>query len=515
METSIDSQDQPQLPTATLSSRSLYRGILQGSSIYGLALVAPLAASVLLSPITTRCLSESEFGISELLTNVAIVLSALLSVNLSASMGYFYFAAPDAAGRRNAAGTAILGSALLGAIGALVCWPLAPYINHLIFPHVNATNYLRLIVVTLPLAFTTDALFTWLRIENRAGTFALGAVLRVLLTIAGILLLVWWLRLRIWGVLITATGAITVVLVYLSVLWLRQMKPTLKLPLFVAMARYALPLTGASLAMFFLHFGDKFFLPRALSRLPNLQAYEELAVYSIAYKFGMVLSMVFGAFGVYWNAQVFPIMRRADSADVFRRISTYMFLVISFIGLGLVVFSGPAVRIMYRPEYWRAAELVPLIVLAYFCRSIGDFFRCLFLVAGRPRYEAACTFIGAGICLVAYVTLIPRFGIWGAAIATAIAFVSIAVISLLWTYRVHRYSIDRPRLAKIAIALAAALALHWLAPASTRLTQIASGALSVLIFVGLLWISRFPTEGEWQFVRLAADRVRAKIAPAQ
>jgi len=508
METSVDSQDPSPLPISPPSHLSLFRNILTGSSIYGVALVAPMVASVLLSPITTRCLTQNDFGVSELLTNVASVLSCLLSVNLSAALGYFYFGATDAAGRRNASGTAILGSALLGTAAAILCWPLAPLLNRLLFPDTNATGYLRFVVAILPGAFTLDALLTWLRVENRSRKFVIGSVLRVLLTIAGTLLFVQALRRGIWGVLITSGCAIVLVLAYLAADWLRHMKPAMDAHLFASMAKFSLPITASAVATFFLHFGDRFFLP-------HYRPFAELAVYSIAYKIGMVMSTIYGAFSIYWNAQVFPIMRREDSPDVFRRISTYVFLMISLMGLGLVVFSQPAIHILYRKNYWGAAGLVPILVLAYFCRSIWDFIRCLFLVEGRPGYDAVCTFMGTGICLAGYILLIPRFGIWGAAIATVIAFAGLAVISLSWTHRLHRYSVDTPRLIKIAVALAVALALHWLAPGSSISMGIARGILSVGVFCALLWMLRFPTPGEWKLARAAAGGIRARLIPAR
>lgn len=508
METSIDSTNQASLPADPPSSRSVFRGIFTGSSVYALALLVPVMAGVLLSPITTRCLTQDEFGLSELLTNVSTVLSALFSVSLSGALGYFYFAAPDAAGRRRAVGTAVVGSTLLGIAGALICWPFVPLLNQKIFHGLDATGYLKVIVVMLPAGFLLDALFTWLRVENRSRAFVTGAVVRVAITVVGILLFVKMLQLHVWGVLITSVSAILIVLLGLTIYWLRHMKPTVDRRLFASMARFSLPLTASSLGMFFLHFGDRFFLA-------FYWPLSEVAVYSIAYKIGMLMSTAFGAFAYYWGAQVFPIMRRPDADDVFRRVSTYLVLTTSFIGLGLIVFSPPVVRIMYRPEYWGAASLVPVIVLAYFCRSIGDFARALFLVEGHPAYDTVCTFAGAGICLGGYVFLIKTYNYWGAAIATAIAFGSMMVISLVWTHRVRPYSVDIRRLLKIGLSGGAALALHWLVPAGTVIPQIARATASMAVFLSLLWILHFPTSGEWELACGAVLHVRAKLRPAK
>ena len=507
MEPPSDSKESSQPAATTIPARALFGNILHGSSVYALALAAPLAAAVLLSPITTRCLSQRDFGVTELLTNVAAILSCLLSVNLSSAMGYFYFGATDAAGRRAAAGTAILGCAILGAGAAVICWPAAPAISHAFFRGVDAAHYLRVMFLLMFPAFIVDSLFVWLRVENRTRVFVAGSLLRVSMTVIGTLLFVKALGLGVWGVLATTGGAIVLTLVYVLAVWLRSMKPVLDTRLFTSMARFSLPLTGSSMAMFFLHFGDRLFLPL-------YWPLSDLAVYAIAYKIGMVMSTAYGAFHVYWGAQVFPIMRRADSVDVFRRVFTYVVLLVSAAALGLIVISGPAVHIMYRREYWGAANLVPVLVLAYSFRAIGDFIRCLFLVEGHPGYEAVCTFLGAAICLGGYLALIPKYGIWGAATATAIAFCVICAISLIWAMRVRPYPVDSPRLIKIAMAIGAAMIPYWLWRTAAFPVMTASAVLSLVVFVSVLLLLRFPTPGEWELVRSVGGAMLLRFGPA-
>jgi len=355
-------------------------------------------------------------------------------------------------------------------------------------------------------ALIVDCLFVWLRVENRTRVFVTGSLLRVAVTVIGTLLFVKALGLGVWGVLATTGSAIILTTLYVLTVWLRSMKPVLDTRLFASMLRFSLPLTGSSLAMFFLHFGDRFFL---LVYWP----FTDLAVYAIAYKIGMVMSTAYGAFHVYWSAQVFPIMRRADSVDVFRRIFTYVVLLVSVAALGLIVISGPAVHVMYRREYWGAADVVPVLVLAYFLRSIGDFIRCLFLVEAHPAYEAVCTFLGAAICLGGYVVLIPKYGIWGAAIATAVAFGAICAISLLWAKRVRPYPVDAPRLIKIALAFGAAMIPYWLWRTAPLPVMTGSAVLSLVVFVSVLLLLRFPTAGEWKLVRSAGGAMLLRCVP--
>ena len=132
------------------------------------------------------------------------------------------------------------------------------------------------------------------------------------------------------------------------------------------------------MAVFFIHFGDRFFLP-------HYRPLAELGIYVLAYKLGMLLAVIYSAFQIYWNAQVYQIMQRRDADAVFARLFTYVVLGLSFFGLGIVVASPPALKILAAPGFQGAAALVPVIVAAYYMRGIGDFLRCLFLSSRRAR----------------------------------------------------------------------------------------------------------------------------------
>jgi O-antigen/teichoic acid export membrane protein len=209
------------------------------------------------------------------------------------------------------------------------------------------------------------------------------------------------------------------------------------------MTKFAAPLGLSGIAMFIINFGDRFILRPHVS-------FAELGLYALAYKIGMLISAAYASFQIYWSAQAYGIMRRADADHVFGRMTTYVVLGVAFCGLGVVAASKPVLRILAAPSYFPAVALVPLLVSAYCIRSIGEFFRCLFLVEGKPGYDAACTWVSSTVCLAGYFLLIPRFGVWGAAAATAITFIVFTAISVVWAYRIRPYRLEWSRLAKVA-----------------------------------------------------------------
>jgi O-antigen/teichoic acid export membrane protein len=487
--------------------RLLFRNILQGSGLYSLAIVGSTIASLVLLPVNTRFLDKADIGVLELLEKVSVAVSLLLGLNFSSALGYFYFSRNSPAERAPVVGTMFAGSLLIGMVAGLLGWIFAAPLSQWVFTSPDYASYLRVIFTVLPLSFLAEVGMSWLRVENRAFPYLGASFFRIGVLLAMTVISVALLRLRVWGVLAGNLSSLGLLAIVLTVYCFRIYRFTFDAQLFRQMVRFAFPLGLSGIAMFIIHFGDRFILT-------HYRPLGDLGVYSIAYKIGMLISVVHASFQNYWNAQIFQIAKRADADSVIARTFSYMSLALSLCGLGLIVASKPVLHFLIptNPALWDAAFLVPVIVLAYFIRAIGEFFRCIFLVEGRSDYEAACTWIGAAVCLIGYFTLIPRWGMWGAAYATLITFLVLLVVSLVWVYRVRRFSIESVRLFKIMLATAIPLAAYFLVPVSSRFAQIGWASLLLLSYPLLLGLLRFPTPAEWNLLGSVIGRARRILA---
>jgi O-antigen/teichoic acid export membrane protein len=186
------------------------------------------------------------------------------------------------------------------------------------------------------------------------------------------------------------------------------------------------------------------------------------------------------------------------------RMLTYVTAILALTSLILVIGSKPALNLLTAPAYHGAAPLVPIVTAAYFLRCLGDFFRCLFVVEGKPGYDAVCNWIGACVCIAAYMLLIPPYGMWGAALATLLTFGATFAISVVWTFRMTHFSVEGARIGKIALAMLASLLAYAAIPLPSLLLQIAGGSAFIALFPLLLWMFGFATKGERETATYAA-----------
>jgi len=485
-------------------ARHVFRKVLQGSGMYSIALLAGPLASLIVLPVNTRFLTPADYGTLDLLQQVSIVVSLLVGMNLSGSLGFFLAERTLPAERGAVLGSAFFGSLGLGCMVAFAGLFLAPQVSRLVFASPDYAAYLRLVFLSIPFVFSLEVCSSWLRVEDRSGAYVGASVLRMAVSVAGTIIALAVLHMKVWGVLSSSLTAMIATGVPLAVYAFRVYPAAFEFPLLLRLAKFSFPLGLSGVALFVVHFGDRFLLP-------HYRPMSDLGVYSVAYKIGMLISLVYFSFHSYWSAQVYNIARRDDAAIIIARTFSYLMLVMTLTAMALVVGTHPALRILTRPAYAGAAPLVPIIVLAYWVRGIGDFFRCLFLVKGRPGYDAACNWIGSAACLAAYFLLIPRWGTWGAAIATLIAFTIIGLLSVFWSYRIYPYRLETTRLAKLAAAAGVPMAAYFIVPVSSLIGQIAWAAALMLSCLLLLALSRFQTPGESEMLRSIPGRIRERF----
>ncbi len=485
---------------AESSGHSVFRGAIKGTGLYSIPLVGQRLASILLLSIVTRVLSGDDFGMLSLIEQVSSVVNALLCGTFSSTLGYFYFQKTSKPERTLVVGTAVWGSFLIGAVAGLICWPAMGSMARIVFRTPDAMLYLPVVFLLMPFGYGLEALFSWLRVEDEQALYVKASLLRIALTVVGIGVLVGVLRMHVMAYLITTFSTTLAIGAILSGYLVRKMRPGISFGLLARMLRFSVPLGLSMIAMFVVNFGDQFVLRQ-------YRSLAEVGFYALAYRIGMMVSAPYSSFHAYWAAQVYRILRLDDAEVVFARLFTYAVLLVSTVALALTLGAVPGLRILVAPPFRVAAPLIPVIAAAYALRSVGEFLRCRMLAAGKPGYEPACTWSGMVVCVALYFLLIPRYGMWGGAIATIGTFFFMAVISVVATYRVSPYRVEGMRLLKLVSVLAVVVILYYAVPVSHLVLQIAWATLLMAAFPAGLWALRFPTPGEMAGLRSVVQRI--------
>jgi O-antigen/teichoic acid export membrane protein len=474
-------------PTAKMS---LGRDILRGTGIYSLALIAPKLASILLLPIYTRQLTPADYAVMDLLDLACNLLAMLFGSNLSAALFFFYFKKEDPEWRRVVSSTNMIGCVLVGAVfgglGAVFAEPLC----QLVFKHTEHAGLFRMTFLTIGFSFALESLLSWIRAENQPELYTGISIVRLALVVCGTMAFLVAMRMGIQGILLSNLLVTVAITVALGIYAIRKVGLGFDTGLLWQMAKYVLPVGIGSLALFVLNFADRFVLQRSVSMT-------ELGQYSVAYKIGMLMAFVHGAFHTYWTSRAYEILKRPDRAELFAKLFTYLMALLSFAGLALVVATRPALTLLATKAYHEAALVVPVIVLAYVVRGAGDFLRILFAVHQKLEWDALCNWLGAGVCFALYLWWIPLYGTWGAAYATLVSFAFVYVVVSLRVKTLQPFTLETSRLMRLlGFGCMLGYASITLTPTDNVAVQVLLGMLFLALYPLLLWGSGFFRTGE-------------------
>ncbi len=284
------------------------------------------------------------------------------------------------------------------------------------------------------------------------------------------------LHLGVWGFVSSKLCITGVSCTYLLSRVMREVGWRWRSALVPQFVRFGAPLIVSSLAFFAIHFSDRFFLTGAVSLA-------DLGRYALAYRFAMLLSVVVGdSFHKSWGVSCYRHAGEAGWEAQFARVARFLTFATVLIGLGIAVGAPAALRVMVPANYEPPLLILPVLVLGYVFREIGDFFNYVLLVKRRSvrvgQVAAGCAVLNA----VLNVVLIPGYGITGAAMATLLTWVGYASVCWRVARREAALPIQPGAYARILLLGAGVFA-------ASRVLQVPSIPLQVLLDMG--WIVLF------------------------
>jgi O-antigen/teichoic acid export membrane protein len=472
------------------------------SVIYGLGVAIGQLVGFFLIPVYTRYLTPADYGRLEIFQTTLSILGIIFVMGLTTALFRSYFNYDDEEKRKTVVGTAFLFLTGTSLVLLLILMALASDFSTLFFGSADYTFYFRVIFLTLFFNVGIVIAFSVFRAREESKKYAIFAVIQFLVTAVLSILFVVVLDKGVLGIL--EGGLIAAFLLYFILLrnTIKNAKPGLSIAELKEMLSFGLPLVPASLAAWIMTMADRYFLQ-------FLSTSQELGLYSLGYKFGMIVqALIVGPFTLAWAPFLFSVAKEKNARDIYSSVLTYFALVAMAVALVLSVLSKEILEVVAAPAFYGAYKVIPLIALSY------ALYGCYFIVAvginleNKTKYLAFIVGAGAAVNLGLNYLLIPSYGMMGAAVATVISNLLLPIGSYLVSKRYYPIKYEWGRVGKIFLAAglvyAGSLFIKNDSAAIAGLLKLAS----LLGFPLLLFAFRFFKPEETQKVRQAF-----KVAP--
>jgi len=181
--------------------------------------------------------------------------------------------------------------------------------------------------------------------------------------------------------------------------------------------------------------------------------------------------------------------------------------------MGLSLFIGDLVRIpisgrpLIHPSYWSGLPVVPIVLIGYLFNGAYYNFMPQVYLPKRTDILIWVTFLGAGVNVAVNFLLIPSCGMMGAAWATLLAYLAMALALHLLSRKLYPipYEWKRIALATVIMALVwgAADAYYWKSAPMNPGLWIMLRLAALAAYPAILWAVGFFNAEELQSIRSA------------
>lgn len=431
----LSMKNQTERPILSLSWQTLSYGF----GIFGRQVVILLSI-----PLLTAFLSQDEFGA------IAVIISFLAFINVISNGGLptatyrMYNDSPDIQNRRYIIGSSLLLFSLYALFIGGITLALSKQLSAWLLDDIAFANVIRFVSLLLFLFTLLNFGYLLLRIRVRPFASSLLQLIQVVAEIGLALLLLASLDLGISGYWLGRLAGILVAMVIMAYLVRNMLAPLVSVAHLKELVRYATPLVPTALALWALRLVDR-------GLITSMIGLNEVAIYEVGYKIGILTALFLAPFRAAWPQFAFSTMHKPNALYIYRNVLTYITIGSLFIALVTITFSPELVQFMAPPEYAAAVYIVPWVALSqvawtmYAVLSLGPKIR------KRTSHLAWVAGIAALVNIGLNLLLIPLIGIQGAAVATLVAYMTLAGLAYVVGQKMYTIPIDTGRLIKSTV----------------------------------------------------------------
>lgn len=466
---------EPQSPSSP-SLRAGLQGLVKEVAGYSVGEMLNRILGIAVACIYPILLSRDEYGRLDVIFSLTALFTTLLYAGMDMALQRFYYEYEAELQRRRLVSTvfcSVVGFTLIAvAVLLLGSKPLALWL----YRDPRYVLYFRLLLCGMPFVMMNSIQLIVLRLERRIGAFVVLTTANLVTTAAFGMSSILFFGTGTSGVLLgiifgnLATSA--------AGMWINRREICCK-PLPGQMRKLmniGLPLVISGTAVWLIGYVNR-------PILVHMVEADELGLYAIANGAAGMIALLIGAFRIAWPPFAFSIMGRKGSKDVYGHALTLFTVVGAIIAASASLFSSHALTFVnfYTRKDWSGAApaIGPLAIgivfsTMYFVVQTGAF------IARRTSIIALTMGIAAAANIMLNFLLIPRFGILGAAMATALGYLA-ALIAL---YAVAQRLVPIPYSpGKLTAAIIGALIVMALSPHIHSQSIVKDLAVKVMILV--------------------------------
>jgi O-antigen/teichoic acid export membrane protein len=415
---------------------SPFRSFFKESAIYLFGLVLSRSISFLLLPIYTNVFDQTQNGIITLAYAFLGFMIVILPYGTDAALLNFYIR--DKSERQSVFTNAYLmvffSNVLLLMLLYLFKTSLTPFVIG-----ADAVRYFVYCLAILMLDSLNALTMIVLRAENKPFSYTAINFLNVTLMMGLNIFFVVHLKFGLDGIFISnIISSMTIWLALLPVVASRFRFQAVDSHRMRQLFQFAIPFLPSGIFAMILELADRWIL----KLYTDVQT---VGIYGAGYKLGAIMLVLTLGINTGWQPFFLQHAKDRDAKPIFAKISLYVFAGLVVCWLFFSIWIPPLARLsvngnfLIGKEFWSGIHITPVILLAYLFQALYLLQLPSIFILEKTKWAPVFRGLGAAANIILNIILIPKFGMVGAAVATALAYFAMAVA--IWFFNRKYYPI--------------------------------------------------------------------------
>lgn len=394
---------------------SRQKSLLKNTLIIAAGKLSTQFLTFLLLPLYTAFLSTAEFGSVDLALTYITLLTPLAMLSLEMAVFRFLIDARSSDTEKTRVISNALHIVALGvlaavglyfAISAFVAIPYGPYIIGAIVAMIFSNFFLQIA-----------------RGFGNNVQFAVGGIVTGVSTIIANLLFIVSLGMGAQGMLLAIAIANLIGAIYLFIA-LRLYK-YIKIgagdrALKKELLGYSLPLIPNSISWWVINAADRTIITLVLGIAAN-------GVYAVAYRFPLIFNGLFSFFGMSWTESASMHINSPDRDKYFSQVMNAGLKMFGTLGAVIIATVPFIFNIFVNSEFADAYQYIPILIIGAFFNSIVGLYSAIYIAKKLTKQVFTTSLIAAVINISFTLIFIHWIGMYAAAIAMGVAFLSMTI----------------------------------------------------------------------------------------
>ena len=310
----------------------------------------------------------------------------------------------------------------INVIGTFLLFLLGPYIMNMFGSSVSFYPYMAIGLVTNLFNILSVLPLALFRMQEKPWPVTIINIFKGLLAFILTLVVVRY-NYRAEGVLfVNMVISILFGFIFIYIVW-QNMIPNVNWKQIKEALLFSLPLVPGSLSYFAVSMSDRVLIDKYLTL-------NDLGIYSTASTIALILNILSNGAYKAFEPYFFKIYGTTNFDVNFKKVHNgYLFVLICG-ALGLSLFSKEFFEIFTSTAYHQAYYYVPLILIGVICSSMSILYGTIITAKGKTKINSLISITGGIISIILNIYLLPRLGVVGACVSSAVAMGTMLLMSI-------------------------------------------------------------------------------------